>query len=261
MENNRIAQALRAEKERGEKAFIPYIMAGDGGLERLKEDLLFFQKNGATAIELGIPFSDPVADGPVIQLAGIRALEEGVTLNNILLELERISSEVTIPVILMGYTNSILAYGIERFAENAVKAGVAGCIIPDLPPEEEVIFSPIKSAGITLIRLITLTSSEERVKAITKEAEGFIYAVTVKGITGARKSFGKEVGEYLKTARELSPVPVLAGFGISTPEHVRETTAYCDGVIVGSKIIQCLQEGRKQEIIDLIQSAKIAVTK
>ncbi|MFJ8266225.1 tryptophan synthase subunit alpha [Peribacillus asahii] len=256
MSNNRLATALKSCEQNGEKAFIPYIMAGDGELSSLKEQLLFFEQQGATAVELGIPFSDPVADGPVIQRAGIRALNNGTTLKKILEELQDIREDVSIPLIFMGYSNSILAYGIGQFVTDCVKAGIAGCIIPDVPVEEEGLFAPIQEAGIHLIRLVTLTSSKERIAEIAETAQGFIYAVTVTGITGAREAFGSEVGAYLEQVKEISPVPVLAGFGISTPEHVRSATKYCDGVIVGSKIIESLEQNRKQDIIELIQASK-----
>lgn len=261
MSNNRIAEALQQVEQKGEKAFIPYIMAGDGGLSILKEQLLFFEQNGATAVELGIPFSDPGADGPVIQKAGIRSLQCGTTLKKILDEVTEIRKEVSIPLIFMGYSNSVLAYGIQQFTKDCLKAGIDACIIPDVPVEEEALFAPLQDAGIPLIRLVTLTSPKERIAEIVEHAQGFIYAVTVTGITGARKSFGSDVGVYLQQVKELSPVPVLAGFGISTPEHVHNATNYCDGVIVGSKIVDSLQNNRKQDIIELIQASKTIVQK
>lgn len=261
MSNNRITEALKQVEQKGEKAFIPYIMAGDGGLSTLKEQLLFLEQNGATAVELGIPFSDPVADGPVIQLAGIRSLKNGTTLKKILEKVTELRKEVSIPLIFMGYSNSILAYGLQQFTEDCLKAGIDGCIIPDVPMEEEALFAPLQDAGIPLIRLVTLTSSKERIAEIVEHAQGFIYAVTVTGITGTRESFGSDVGEYLQQVKELSPVPVLAGFGISTPEHVKNATKYCDGVIVGSKIVDSWVNDRKEDIVALIQATKTIVQK
>ncbi|QNK50948.1 tryptophan synthase subunit alpha [Brevibacterium sp. PAMC23299] len=258
---NKLTNALEECQTKQEKAFIPYIMAGDGGLDRLKSQLLFLENSGATAVELGIPFSDPVADGPVIQQAGIRSLKNGTTLKDVLKKVMEIKNDVNIPIILMGYTNSILAYGLKEFTTDCLQAGISGCIIPDLPIEEEAIFSSIKTAGIVLIRLVTLTSPQERITEITAGAEGFIYAVTVKGITGARDAFGEELGGYLKKVKEISPVPVLAGFGISTPEHISDAIQYCDGVIVGSKIIECFETGKEDRIRDLIQASKGLVQK
>lgn len=255
---NKLANALRKGADEGEKAFIPYIMAGDGGLDQLLSRINRLEKAGAAAIELGIPFSDPVADGPVIQRAGLRSLKQGVTLKKIFSTLHEIQDQITIPIIFMSYLNSIMAYGFEQFARDCVKSGVSGCIVPDLPFEEEGILRPVlKESGIVLIRLVTLTSPKERLKKIIKDAEGFIYAVTVKGTTGTRESFEEEVGVYLQEVKALSSVPVLAGFGISTPEHVKQASSYCDGVIVGSKIIDLFEEEKYEEMEELISSAKI----
>jgi len=240
------------------KAFVPYIMAGDGGLDTLRDKLLFLQENGVDAVEIGIPFSDPVADGPTIQKAGIRALEAGVTLTGVLETLKDIQDEITIPLILMTYTNPVIAFGIERFAEKAAEAGIDGCIIPDLPIEEEELFVPsLEKVGVELIRLVTITSPEERIQKITAKGNCYIYAVTVAGITGARSGFHAELGEFLSKVKHASRLPVLAGFGISTREHVREMNQYCDGVIVGSKIVELFYENNLEEIKKLIQAAKV----
>ncbi len=241
-----------------EKAFVPYIMAGDGGLNTLKDKLLFLQENGVDAVEIGIPFSDPVADGPTIQKAGIRALEAGVTLTGVIETLKDIQEEITIPLILMTYTNPVVAFGIERFAQQAAEAGIDGCIIPDLPVEEEDLFVPhLEKSGVELIRLVTVTSPEERIQKITAKGNGYVYAVTVAGITGVRSGFNAQLGEFLSKVKSASRLPVLAGFGISTPEHVREMNQYCDGVIVGSKIVELFNENKLEEIKKLIQAAKI----
>ncbi|AIE60317.1 tryptophan synthase subunit alpha [Bacillus methanolicus] len=254
---NRIEKTFAILKERNEKAFIPYIMAGDGGLDSLQEKIVFLEKAGATAVEIGIPFSDPVADGPTIQRAGFRALKEGTTLRGVLSVLAEIRPIVSIPLIIMTYVNPVLAYGMGAFITDAKKAGVDGCIIPDLPIEEEDLIAPIlKDSGIELIRLVTLTSPPERMKEIARRGKGFLYAVTVTGITGVRSDFQNELGEYLKRVKSVSNKPVLAGFGISTPEHVREMSQYCDGVIVGSKIIELFEQGDLEGIEELIKAAK-----
>jgi tryptophan synthase alpha chain len=240
------------------KAFVPYIMAGDGGLSSLKEKLLFLQESGADAIEIGIPFSDPVADGPTIQRAGIRALKEGTTLKKVLDSLEEYKDEVRIPLILMTYLNPIIAYGSEKFAEDAQNAGVAGCIIPDLPIEEEaLILSSLEKVNLSLIRLVTLTTPIERIREIAARSSGFIYAVTVTGTTGTRNEFGGDLAGFLKTVKSLSPVPVLAGFGVSNKEQIQEVCKHCDGVIVGSKVINLFELGQYDEIQKLIHSAEI----
>jgi tryptophan synthase alpha chain len=260
MGKQRIDEALKKCMQKGEKVFIPYVMAGDGGLDKIKEHLRYFEEAGADAVELGIPFSDPAADGPVIQEAGKRALESGVSLRSIFETLFEVRREINIPIILMTYLNPVFVYGFDRFAEDCVKAGVDGCIIPDMPIEEEGIISgALKESGIALIRLVTLTSPEERVKKIADGAEGFLYAVTIKGITGARDNFAEETGRFLQKVKSLTSVPVLAGFGISTPEQVKEAVRYCDGTVVGSKIIQCLQAEVYEEITDLIEAAKSTV--
>ncbi|KKK37779.1 tryptophan synthase subunit alpha [Mesobacillus campisalis] len=239
------------------KAFVPYIMAGDGGLQSLKEKLLFLQECGVDAVELGIPFSDPVADGPTIQKAGIRALNEGTTLLGVLETVRSFKDEITMPLILMTYANPIIALGIANFAEKAALAGIDGCIIPDLPLEEEDLILPeLTKRGIELIRLVTVTSPEERIRKITAKGNGYVYAVTVAGITGARTSFNGNLSHFLQQVKEISPLPVLAGFGISTPRQVEEMSSHCDGVIVGSKIVELFHEGKLDEIRELVEAAK-----
>lgn len=235
---NRIERVFTELKVKNQKAFIPYIMAGDGGLDCLTDRLVTLGKFGASAIEIGVPFSDPVADGPTIQQAGIRALANGTTLRGIITELEKASAIVSAPIILMTYLNPIYAYGIAEFVQDIKKAGVDGCIIPDLPIEEEEIIVPLLvEAGIELIRLVTLTTPKERIKAISNRGKGFLYTVTVKGITGTRKEFDQELDHFLKTVKEVSSLPVVAGFGISSEKQITEITSKCDGVIVGSKIV------------------------
>ncbi|PLS16534.1 tryptophan synthase subunit alpha [Bacillus sp. M6-12] len=258
MGKQRIQEAFAELEKQGGKAFIPYIMAGDGGFEKLKKELMFFEKAGATAVELGIPFSDPVADGPTIQKAGQRALEHGTTLELVLAHVKEIRKEVKIPIVLMTYLNPVFAYGIPRFAGDCKAAGVDGCIIPDLPyEEEEIISNYLAEAGLALIRLVTLTSTKERIAKLAKSAEGFLYAVTITGITGARDTFSQEVTSYLEQVKELSPIPVLAGFGISSPVHVAAAIKACDGVIVGSRIIDLIEKNDFEAIKEMISASKI----
>jgi tryptophan synthase alpha chain len=253
---NRIQESFHKLKGKKEKAFVPYIMAGDGGLDVLAERLVFLEKCGATAVEIGIPFSDPVADGPTIQQAGIRALEQGTTLKDVLQTLAIARKQVQIPLILMTYMNPIIAFGLEKFASLAQEVGVDGCIIPDLPIEEEEIIEPLlENFSIELIRLVTLTSPVERLQAIASKGKGYVYAVTVTGITGARNGFDENLGQFLQKVKSISSIPVLAGFGISTAEHVKEVSQYCDGVIVGSKIVDLFAQNKMDEIEALIKSA------
>lgn len=182
---------LTALKDDGDKAFVAYIMAGDGGLGQLRSQVETLQCSGVTAIEIGIPFSDPVADGPVIEDAGNRALKNGVTLDKVLSEMKSWDFEVKIPLVVMTYLNPVIRYGAERFAAACRDAGVSAVIIPDLPFEHQHLVAPyLKTAGIMLIQLVTLTTTENRLRDILQEAEGFVYAVTVTGITGARQKPG-----------------------------------------------------------------------
>ncbi|WP_342431923.1 tryptophan synthase subunit alpha [Neobacillus sp. FSL H8-0543] len=235
---NRIEKTFIELKKKNRKAFIPYIMAGDGGLECLVERLVTLEKFGATVIEVGVPFSDPVADGPTIQRAGIRALENGTTLRGIIAEIAKARKEVSIPIVLMTYLNPIYSFGIAEFVHSIELAGVDGCIIPDLPIEEEEIIAPsLEEAGLELIRLVTLTTSIERIRTISNKGKGFLYTVTVKGITGTRKDFDAKVGQFLESVKAASSLPVVAGFGISNESQIVELSSHCDGVVVGSKIV------------------------
>lgn len=254
---NRIEKALQTLKEKNRKAIVPYIMAGDGGLECLIDRLVLLEKFGATAIEVGVPFSDPVADGPTIQQAGIRALSNGTTLRGILKEIAKAREVVTVPIILMTYLNPVYCYGIDLFINDICNAGVDGCIIPDLPIEEEEILAPkLAQKEVELIRLVTPTTPKERIKEISSKGKGFLYTVTVKGITGTRNTFDQELYQFLQTVQEISPIPVLAGFGISSEEQIREITNYCDGVVVGSKIVDLFQNNQLHDLEKLLSTFK-----
>lgn len=257
MTKQNIDQAFQTVLERGDKAFVPYIMAGDGGLDHLQERLEFLEESGATVVELGIPFSDPVADGPTIQQAGLRALEQGVSLQDVLRELKRFREERTIPVVLMTYMNPVFIYGVEAFAAACEEAGVDGLIIPDLPLEEEALITGhLEARSIALIRLAALTSNKERLQEIAKRTEGFLYAVTVMGTTGERAAFQENLAAHLQELKAMCDAPVLAGFGVSTPEHVKELTKNCDGVVVGSKIVDLFHKQDENQIKELIASAR-----
>lgn len=254
---NRLEHVFSALKTTNQKAFVPYIMAGDGGLENLIERMVLLEKFGATAIELGVPFSDPVADGPTIQRAGIRALQNGTTLKGIISEVAKARLVLSIPIILMTYLNPIYSYGIKEFVKDIHAAGVDGCIIPDLPIEEEDIIAPeLENMEMELIRLVTPTTPMERIKVISQKGKGFLYAVTVKGITGARNDYDEELYHFLKTVQELSHVPVLAGFGISNKTQIFQLTKYCDGVIVGSKIVDLFETNNLDALDELMSSFK-----
>ncbi|MCG7343477.1 tryptophan synthase subunit alpha [Sporosarcina sp. ACRSL] len=249
-----LEKQIRTTLAGGNKAFVPYMMAGDGGLGTLKEKLLFLQEAGVTAIEVGIPFSDPVADGEAIQQAGARALEAGVTLRKVLAELRQCKGEVAVPLLIMTYLNPVLAYGIPEFVEACGQAGIKGLIIPDVPLEESgPLREALKGTDIAWVPLVTLTSPDRRIANIAASAEGFLYAVTVNGITGKRNEFDSSLFSHLERVKEMSPVPVLAGFGISTRAQVEEMGNHTDGVIVGSAIVEAFERNELDGIRNLVQ--------
>ncbi|PFA70748.1 tryptophan synthase subunit alpha [Bacillus sp. AFS015802] len=248
---------LQTELDKGHKLFIPYVMAGDGGMDVFISNLKMLEERGATAIEVGVPFSDPVADGPTIQEAGKRALQDGTTLQKVLDSLKERREEIGIPLVFMTYINPVYKYGVEHFFRDCQDAGVDGVIIPDLPLEHhDLIRDPAQENEIAVIQLATLTSPLERIRELASVTEGFLYAVTINGITGTRDGFADNIATHLNKLKENSPVPVLAGFGISTPDHVRNMGRYCDGVVVGSKIIDLIQKDSLDEIKDLIGASK-----
>ena len=251
-----LKQTLEQKISNGEKLFIPYIVAGDGGLDQLEARIHLLTAAGASAIELGIPFSDPVADGPVIQAAGSRALQNGTTLKGVLKTLQAFQEEPTIPIVIMTYLNPIYHYGIEAFARDSADAGIDGVIIPDLPMEEEhILTDAFKQAGIANIRLAAPNSTPDRLQAICQRAEGFLYAVSVMGTTGVAEDHAVEVKQYLQQLKQVSPVPVLAGFGVANPTQAKTLSDCCDGVIVGSKIVELFHQGEEAAITSLIQQS------
>lgn len=256
MSKQQLDAQFKAVLLKGDKLFVPYIMAGDGGLENLNERIRFLEEAGASAIELGLPFSDPVADGETIQQAGIRALNAGTTVKGIFATLKQ-SKERQIPIILMTYMNLIFRYGVESFALACVESGVSGLIVPDLPMEEESLVTEVfRAHDLALIRLVALTSPKNRREELKKRTEGFLYAVTVTGTTGERQTFTERVDHYLDDLKEGSHAPVLAGFGVSTPEQVRDLSMHADGVVVGSRIVKAFHEGDLATIKALIKASK-----
>lgn len=256
MNNPFLDNALNDQRKAGNNIVVPYIMAGDGGLEILEERLRFLEECGAAAVELGIPFSDPTADGPTIQDAGQRALKNGTTLKGVLDALETFKENRSIPVILMTYLNPIFTFGPETFAAACANAGVNGVIIPDMPLEEEALITDfLEQYGIANIRLAAMTSPNERLTNITQRTEGFLYAVSVKGTTGARTTHDESVKTYLQNLKQMTDTPVLAGFGVSTPEQAHELCSICDGVIIGSKIVDWFYKGQTDKVKQLIQKS------
>ena len=224
------------------KAFIPFITCGDPDLETTSKLVREMAANGADLIELGIPFSDPTAEGPVIQAANIRALSGGVTTDKIFDFVAELRRDVKIPLVFMTYANVVFSYDAERFMARCCETGVGGIILPDLPFEEKDEFSAIcKQYGVDLISLIAPTSAD-RIAMIAKEAEGFIYIVSSLGVTGVRSQITTDISSIVKVIRENTDVPCAVGFGISNPEQAAKMSQYADGVIVGSAIVKQVAE-------------------
>ncbi len=237
-------------------AFIPFIVSGFPDFETTKELLHVFEKSGAAAVELGIPFSDPMADGPVIQAASKFAIENGVNLEKIFEMLEEVKASVRVPLILFSYYNPVLFYGCEKFINKAKSCNIKGLIIPDLPVEESAEFSKLcKQASIDLINLIAPTSSPERIENIAKQSEGFIYLVSSTGVTGVRESFSSVLGGLLKKIKNTVKTPVAIGFGVSKKEHIKEIIDLgADAAIVGSAIVKIinLHKDNKKAVLEKI---------
>ncbi|MGG5342780.1 tryptophan synthase subunit alpha [Enterococcus sp. AZ192] len=248
-----LTKHLKTKQQNGETIFVPYIMAGAQGLDQLESEISLLSEAGASAIELGIPFSDPVADGPVIQAAGLQALQKNVSLEKIIAQLKKIKT--TTPLILMTYFNPIFYFGLEKFIQELQETNVKGVIIPDLPFEHQGLLTPLlKDSDVALIPLVALTTPKERIVELVEAGEGFIYAVAVNGVTGTGREYQTSLDEHLAYIQSISDKPVLAGFGISSKEHVERFRQNCAGVIVGSKIVQLLNEGKTKEIELFVKS-------
>jgi tryptophan synthase alpha chain len=246
----RIDQVFKWLKAKGEGALIPFITAGDPDLATTRALALEMAARGADLLELGIPFSDPLADGPTIQAASNRAVRMGVHLQEVLQVAGAVRRETEIPLILMGYYNPILQYGLERTAQEAAAQGVDGFIIPDLPPEEAGPWrAAAAQAGVAAIFLASPTSGDERIKRMGRLTRGFLYYVSVTGITGARRELPPELLAALRQVRSLVKCPLAVGFGISTPEQVAWLAPYVDGVVVGSAIVQRVARLKGRELI------------
>ena len=255
---NRIAEAFQKEK-----VFIPFITCGDPDLETTGKVIRAAVANGAGLIELGIPFSDPTAEGPVIQGANLRALSGGVTTDKIFDFVRDLRKDVEIPLVFMTYANVVFSYGAERFLKNCSAIGIDGIILPDVPFEEKEEFGGLcRKYGVALISMIAPTS-ENRVAMIAREAEGFLYIVSSLGVTGVRSEIKTDLSSILKVVREHTDVPCAIGFGISTPEQAEKMARIADGVIVGSAIIKLLAaHGREaaEPVGDYVRSMKEAIT-
>lgn len=249
-----ISNCFETLRQNNQCALIPFITAGDPDLETTAKALQVLDDNGADAIELGVPYSDPLADGPVIQAAATRALQRGTRLDAVLEMVAKVSPNLRSPIILFTYYNPILYRGIETFLQQIKSAGVQGLVVPDLPLEEaDSLIQPANKLGIELTLLVAPTSPKNRIEAIANQSQGFIYLVSVTGVTGVRDGLDKRVKDLLQELRSVTEKPIGIGFGISTPEHARQVKEWgADAAIVGSAFVKRLAEGTPEQGLESI---------
>jgi tryptophan synthase alpha chain len=252
---NRIDKKFEVLKGEGRKALITFITAGDPDIETTYDIVLAIEEVGADIIELGIPYSDPLADGPTIQASSQRALNKGVKIPDIMRIVEKIRFKSDIPLVYLVYYNSIFKYGIQKFLKESKDVGIDGLIIPDLPLEERKdILEEADKYGIYLIPLVAPTS-KERIKLITENGKGFVYCVSITGVTGAREDIETDIEEYMKTVSQYTNMPKAIGFGISTPEMAKKLKDFSDGIIVGSALVERIAKGyNKSEMLQEVKS-------
>lgn len=262
---SRIAEKFAELKKDKKKALITFITAGDPDLAMTGELIPAMEKSGADIIELGVPFSDPMADGPTIQKASERALAAGTTLASILEMVKMVRSRTQVPIILMGYYNPVYRYGVDRFVADAVNSGIDGVLLVDLPPEEAGAFRESASAkGLDVIFLLAPTSDDNRIEKVSRIGSGFIYYVSVTGVTGARASVDASVFSSVERIMNQVDLPVAVGFGISDPAQAALVAGFADGVVVGSALVKLFEEFRgdelKEKVCQLIASLKNGMT-
>lgn len=254
---NKIKEAFE-----NKKAFIPFITGGDPSLDITKKLLPAMQEAGADLIEVGIPFSDPIAEGPVIQEADERALGAGCTTDKLFDAIKEVKDEMHVPMVFMTYINAIYTYGKEKFMERCVECGMSGVIVPDMPYEEKEELSGVcRKYGVELVSLIAPTSNE-RIQMIAKAAEGFLYCVSSLGVTGVRSEITTDIGEMINKVREVTDIPCAVGFGISTPEQAKEMASVSDGAIVGSAIVKIVAqygEACVPHVAEYVKTMKTAI--
>lgn len=234
----RIQEAFNNLKQQGRKGFIPFVTAGDPDLATTEPILIELARAGATLIELGVPFSDPMADGPVIQRASERALKNSFGLDELLEMVARARKQIDIPIILFSYFNPLLQFGITRLAKSASAAGIDGVLVTDMTPEESGEFeAELRANNLDMIFLVAPTSTDERLKLVAEHASGFVYAVSRAGVTGTRETVSGEAEKLVSRMRRFTSLPIAVGFGISNVEQVRDVGRYADAVVVGSAIV------------------------
>jgi tryptophan synthase alpha chain len=244
----RIHERFELLKERDERALVVFLSAGDPDLDATEALVLAMAESGADVIEIGVPFSDPVADGPKIQASSERGRKSGATLQRILQRVERLRPKLEQPLVLMGYTNPFLALGAERFAALGREVGIDGVIVPDLPPEEGAdFFRTIDEAGIDGILLAAPTTTEERLELLADRSRGFLYYVSLSGVTGAHNELADGLAARVALAKSYGDLPVCVGFGISTAEHAKAVGEFADGVVVGSAIVDRIEAASSVE--------------
>jgi len=246
---SRLAARFSTLQNQHSKALVTFITAGDPDLSVTEEMIHLLEDSGADVIELGVPFSDPMADGPTIQLSSERALASGTTLHAILEMVTKVRTRSRIPIILMGYLNPVYAYGYDSFCRDAAEAGVDGVLLVDMPPEEShELTAPARRYGLDVIFLLTPTSDADRISAVDLHGSGFVYYVTVTGVTGARTTVSATLAQELSRVKQVITLPVMAGFGISTPEQAAEVGKLADGVVVGSAIVKLFERYSGEEL-------------
>jgi tryptophan synthase alpha chain len=240
---SRLDATFERLRARGERALVAYLMAGDPSLADTERLVIEAERRGADVIELGVPFSDPLADGPVIQRADVRALAAGTSLTRVLETVASLRAKVRIPLVLMTYYNPVLAFGLKAFARTAADAGADGVIVPDLPHEEaEPLRAETEPAGLDMIHMVAPTSTPARLRTIARLSRGFIYLVSLTGVTGERKEIPADLEAQIRTLRLVTTKPVCVGFGVSTPAHVATVGRLADGVAVGSAIVRTIEQ-------------------
>jgi tryptophan synthase alpha chain len=246
----------------GHKALIPYVTVGYPSVEDTLKVVPILADSGCDIVELGIPFSDPLADGATIQKASFHALRNGVTPTLCLEVAEKLSRKVDVPLVFMTYFNPVLSYGLEEFCGACARSGVDGLIIPDLPPDEGSELEEVtRKHNLDLIYLLAPTSSDERIRLVADRARGFIYLVSVTGVTGARASLPTELNSFVGRVRKAAKQPLCVGFGISTPEQARQVAKMADGVIVGSRIIQLMETDGLESVGNLVRELRNTLDK
>ena len=262
---SRIAETFRELRARNEAALIPYVVAGDPNLDATRALVLEFARRGADLIELGVPFSDPMADGPANQRASQRGLKSGASLAAILSMVSELRKESEIPVILFGYFNPIFHYGCERFCADAARAGIDALLTVDLPPDEAAeLQKPARANGLEIIYLLAPTTPLERARYVVRSASGFIYYVAVTGVTGARATLPSDLEAQVTRMRTVTDLPIGVGFGISTPEQAGDVGRFADAVVVGSAISLLVEANAESselvtKVSELVGSMKLAI--